>query len=50
MRLFNSTASRFILGFASIIAASFLCLALIGALEWGRTEGYVEKTAAPLPK
>ncbi len=50
MRFFNKTALKFILGFAGILAVSFLFLVFVGALEWNRTGKSVDKTAAPLPQ
>lgn len=48
MRFFNTTALKFFLGFAGILAVSFLFLILVGALEWNKTGKSLDKTAAPL--
>ena len=50
MRFFNTTALKFILGFAGILAVSFLFLIFAGALEWNETGKNGDKTAAPLPQ
>jgi len=50
MRFFNKTALKFILGFAGILAVSFLFLFFVGALEWNKGGKSADKTAAPSPQ
>lgn len=49
MEFFNKTALKFSLGFAAILAASFLFLILVGTLPWN-TARSSDKTAAPIPQ